>query len=133
MSSRPGHPFRVAAEAGDVEAMVSLFAADGVVHSPVSFKPYHGREAIRTLLAAVFGVFEDFRYIDELAGDTVHCLVFRARVGDRDIEGVDLIRADSTGAIDNLTVMVRPLSATLALRDAVSASLASHSGERAGA
>jgi hypothetical protein len=45
--------------------------------------------------------------------------VFDARVGDRDVQGLDLIRTGSDGLIEDLTVMVRPLSGALALRDAM--------------
>jgi len=67
----------------------------------------------------LFEVFEDFRYTDELAGPGVHGLVFRARVGDREVEGIDLLREDGDGKVSDFTVMVRPLSAAVALRDAV--------------
>jgi len=51
-------------------------------------------------------------------------LHFRTRVGDRDVEGIDMLRFDADGLIEDFTVMVRPLSAAMALRDAVGAQLA---------
>ncbi len=41
---------------------------------------------------------------------------FTARVGDRELQGVDILRG-SDGVLTELTVMVRPLSAATALRD----------------
>ena len=92
---------------------------DVVFHSPVTFKPFEGREAVAALLGVVMGTFEDFRYTDELDGDGVKALVFQARVGDQQVEGLDLLRFDAEGRIDDFTVMVRPLSAAMALAEAV--------------
>jgi hypothetical protein len=75
------------------------------------------------LLSLVVEVFEDFRYVDELRGDQTTCLVFRARVGDRDLEGIDYLRFGQDGLVEELTVMVRPLSGALALARAMEAKL----------
>jgi hypothetical protein len=90
-----------------------------VFHSPITFKPFEGREAVATLLGTVMRTFEDFRYIDELDTDGVKALVFQARVGDRQVQGLDLLRFDDEGLIEDFTVMVRPLSGAMALAEAV--------------
>jgi hypothetical protein len=113
------HPFRAAVEARDVEAMVALLTPDVVLHSPVKFQPFEGREAVQALFRALFEVFEDFRYTDELEGDGTHALVFRARVGDRDLEGLDLLRHGADGLVSDITVMVRPQSGLQAVGQAV--------------
>src|SRR4051812_9544743 len=111
------HAFRAAVERGDLDAAVDLLADDVVFRSPAVFKPYEGRETVETILRTVFRVFEDFRYIDELAGDGVHALIFEARVGDRSLQGLDLIRQDADGQITEFTVMVRPASGLMALAE----------------
>ena len=120
------HPFGAALEARDVNAAVALLSEDVVFRSPVVFKPYHGRDAVAAILHAVSRVFEDFRYVRELgaADASDHALVFHARVGEREIEGCDFLHLDEDGSIDELAVMVRPLSGTLALADAMKAELA---------
>jgi hypothetical protein len=121
--------FRKAVEAHDLEGMMATFAEDAVLHSPVTFKPFEGRAAIRRLLAILFEVFQDFRYTDELeAEDGTRALVFNARVGDRDLQGLDLIRFDGSGLIRDLTVMVRPRSALEALLAEVGQRLAEARG-----
>jgi hypothetical protein len=117
------HPFRAAVEAQDHAAMVETLAPGVSFHSPVTFNAFEGRDAVATVLGAVLQVFEDFRYTDELEGGGVLALVFEARVGDRDIQGIDILRFDADGLIEDFTVMVRPLSATLALRDAMGKAL----------
>ncbi len=96
--------------------MMALFREDAVLHSPITFQPFEGRHAIGALLGVLLEVFEDFRYTDELdAPDGTKGLVFRTRVRDREVEGIDLIRFDDAGRIRDFTVFVRPRSALEAL------------------
>jgi hypothetical protein len=120
------NPFRAAVEAHDLDRAVALLDDGVVFRSPVVFKPYHGRDEVPVLLGAVSRVFEDFRYEREIGGpdSADHALVFRARVGDREIEGCDFLHTGDNGLIDEFFVMVRPLSAALALAEAMKAELA---------
>ena len=115
--------FREAVEAGDLAAMAAALDPDVTFRSPVVFRPYEGRDAVMQLLSLVTQVFEDFRYVDELIGEDSSCLVFRARVGDRELDGIDYLRVGPDGLVTELTVMVRPYSAATALRDAMGAKL----------
>lgn len=119
------HPFRVAVEAQDIEGAIALLAEDVVFRSPVVFKPYHGRDAAAMLLTAVSRVFEDFRYEREIGtpGASDHALVFSARVGERELDGCDFLHINEDGLIDDLCVMIRPLSGVLALAEAMKAQL----------
>ena len=125
------HPFRDAVEAQDIEAAIALLAEDVVFRSPVVFKPYHGREAVAPLLRAVSRVFEDFRYEREIGaeGASDHALVFSARVGERELDGCDFLHTNEHGLIDDMCVMVRPLSGALALAEAMKAQLEAARGD----
>ncbi len=120
------HPFRAAVEAQDLDSITALLSDEVVFRSPIVFKPYHGRAAVTALLAAVAQVFEDFSYLREIGAPDArdHALVFQTRVGDKQIEGCDFIHLDEHGLIDELVVMVRPLSGALALAEAMQAQLA---------
>lgn len=121
--------FRLAVESQSLDGMMAAFAADAVLHSPITFHPFEGREAIGQLLGILLEVFEDFRYTDELrAADGTLALVFRARVGERELEGLDLIRFEASGLIRDFTVMVRPRSASEALLREVGSRLARAQG-----
>jgi hypothetical protein len=115
------HPFRTAVEAWDFEAIPELLAEDVVFRSPVAFKPYQGRELVAAILRGVSRVFEDFRYDREIGAPDAadHVLEFRARVGDVEVHGVDIVHTNAGGLIDELVVMVRPLSAANALAAAM--------------
>ena len=121
MSSFSGtHPFRAASESGDVDALLAKLAPDVVLHSPVTFRPYVGREAVGGLLRLVSETFDYWRCVDEIHGpDGVTAFVFDARVGDRELQGLDLLRLDGDGLIIDLTVMIRPLSGLVALAQAI--------------
>jgi hypothetical protein len=121
------HPFRAAIEARDLDAVTSLLADDIVFRSPIVFRPYMGPVAVSAILAAVSRVFEDFSYLREIGEPEArdHALVFQARVGDKQLEGCDFLHADEHGLIDELVVMVRPLSGALALAEAMQERLAS--------
>jgi len=60
-----------------------------------------------------FGLFEDFEYAREFAGDDGHVLEFRGRVGDTPFTGIDIIRLDAAGKVTDLVVMIRPISAMM--------------------
>jgi hypothetical protein len=113
------HPFRAAIEAEDLDAAVACFADDIEFHSPVAHKPFVGKEAAAGVIAAVFRTLTDFRYVDELVSDETHALFFCARVGDKQLQGVDWIHENGDGLIDNFTVMFRPLSAIVAMGEAM--------------
>lgn len=115
--------FRAAAEAKDFSAIEELFAAEVEFKSPVVFKPYQGREAVAMLLGAVVQVFEDFRYSDQTETGGTATLAFSARVGDREVEGIDLLRFDDEGKIREMAVYVRPMSGLNALAGEMKARL----------
>jgi SnoaL-like domain len=115
--------FKEGIEAGDFEAAIDQLADDVVFRSPVVFKPYEGKEAVAALLRFVAEVFEDFRYVTQLDADDRMALIFEARVGERELQGLDLIRFDADDRIVEFTVMVRPMSGMHALAEAMQAKL----------
>lgn len=119
------HPFRAAIEARDAEASAAVLADGVVFRSPIVFRSYSGRNAAAAAIGAALRVFEDFVYETELASPDGrdHALMFRARIGDKQIQGCDFLHHGQDGLVDQLTVMVRPLSAALALRERMAVQL----------
>ncbi|MBF6465941.1 nuclear transport factor 2 family protein [Nocardia beijingensis] len=111
------HPFRAAVEARDEAAIEALLADAVVFTSPVAFKPYPGKAVTAAILRAVIRVFEDFRYVREIAdaNGRDHAFVFEATVDGKQLTGCDFLHFDEHGKIDDFMVMVRPLSAAQAL------------------
>jgi SnoaL-like domain len=112
--------FRQAVESEDREALVATLAENVRFRSPVVFSAYEGRDLIGMILTeGAMNVFEDFRYVEQLEDGDVATLVFSARVGDRRLDGLDMLRFDGEGKVVELTVMVRPLSGVNALAEAM--------------
>jgi len=113
--------FREAVEARDAQAMRDLLADDVVFISPVAFKPYPGKAITSAILRGVLRVFEDFQYTREIndADGRDSALVFEATVRGKRVTGCDFIHVDANGKIDNLMVMVRPLSGAQAVAEAM--------------
>ncbi|MFL5845965.1 MAG: nuclear transport factor 2 family protein [Solirubrobacteraceae bacterium] len=115
--------FREVVEAKDLDALETILAEDVVLHSPVTFKPFEGRPVVVHVLRTVVEVFQDFRYVAELERDGLTTLIFKARVGEREVDGIDLLHTGADGLIDDITVFIRPLSGLSALRDEMGARL----------
>jgi hypothetical protein len=119
-----GAAFRHGVETGDLDQALSVISPDVVFNSPVVHKPYQGIDALRVILTAVNQVFEDFRYTAEFSSVDRHVLKFACRVGDRELESVDILHMGADGKVDDFTVMVRPYSAATELRTRMAALLA---------
>jgi hypothetical protein len=122
-------PFRAAVESKDFGRVEATLAPDVHFRSPVVFAPYQGRESVAALLRVVGEVLApELVYQWQVREGAREVLCFTSRVGDRDVEGVDLICYDEEGQVAELVVMMRPASALLAVRDAVAAGLSAVSG-----
>ncbi|MFE5162114.1 nuclear transport factor 2 family protein [Streptomyces sp. NPDC056697] len=125
--------FRAAVDNKDLTALGELFTEDIRLYSPVKFTPFEGKPMVLGLFGVLLRTFEDFRYVGDHTGaartstdDTSAAsavLLFRARVGDKEIHGIDLLHFADDGRIKEFTVMVRPQSAVHALGEAVLAGL----------
>jgi hypothetical protein len=120
--------FRRSVEARDLAAVTALLSPEVTFLSPVSHKPYRGRDTVGWILATVITIFEDFEYVDALEGGGHSMLRFRAHIGERQLEGVDLIELDDQGQVAKLTVMVRPLSGLQALGEKMGERFANRGG-----
>jgi hypothetical protein len=99
--------------------LTELLHPHAVFRSPMAYKPYESAAAVNLILNTVVKVFEDFAYHRELvSADGLNVVLeFSARVGDRQIKGIDMIRFDEAGLITDFEVMVRPMSGLQALGD----------------
>jgi hypothetical protein len=112
--------FTAAIEAEDPEALTEALAEDVVFRSPVVFKAYEGKAIVSAILTeGAMNVFEDFRYVKQFEDGDAAALIFKARVGDREVDGLDLLRFDGDGKVAELVVMVRPMSGLNALAEAM--------------
>ena len=109
------HPFARAIFAEDHEAALASLAEDVEFRSPAVHRPYPGKDQVAGILRLVATVFENFRYTAEWRDGRTTILFFEASVGDRELQGVDILEDGEDGLVERFTVMIRPLSALQAV------------------
>ncbi len=106
----------------DLSELESIVAEDAVFRSPVANTPYPGKQVVCIVLRGAMKVFQDFVYHRELYDDANSvCLEFAARVGDKRLKGIDLVKFGADGRIVEFEVMVRPATGVMALGEAMKA------------
>ncbi len=131
--------------AGDRDALERLIAEDAVLHSPVLFKPVHGKDLVVLYLTGASMTFvgtkdtpaaDDapprpdtgewdgrFRYVRKLVDTHNALLEFETTMAGKYVNGVDLIRCNDDGKVVDFKVMVRPRQAVEAVRELMAAAL----------
>jgi SnoaL-like protein len=103
--------------------MTETLREDVVLHSPILFRGFEGRDVVMQVLTHVAATLEDFAYTDELSNDDTVVLRFKANVGDRELEGIDFLKLDEDGRVAELTVFMRPMSALTRFNEQMAARL----------
>ncbi len=112
----------------DLSGLADIVHPDAVFRSPMSIHPYGPAPALLLALQTVVTIFQDFAYHRQFASDDGLNVVleFSARVGDKQLKGVDLIRFNEQGQITDFEVMIRPLNGLQALGAEMGVRLGQH-------
>jgi hypothetical protein len=118
------------AAGGDPETLRAMLADDAVFHSPVVHSPQAGRDKVFAYLHAASHVLggDNFRYLREIADGNQACLEFATELEGIHVNGVDIIRWNDAGKIQDFKVMVRPLKAINKVWEKMAAMLAAQAG-----
>ena len=118
-----------------MEELDPLLSDRIVFRSPVAHTPYPGRAAIKLVLKTVNTVFQNFTYHRTFATGDGRSVVleFSAEVDGKALKGIDMLRFDEAGRIEEFEVMVRPMSGLHALAEAMGARLANQKAVLSGA
>lgn len=114
----------------DPAVLAEMLADDAVFHSPVVHTPQAGKAKVMAYLGAASGVFGNgtFEYVREIVdGDNV-MLEFTCEMDGIQVNGIDLIRFNADGKIQDFKVMVRPLKAINKVWDLMAAQLQAAQG-----
>lgn len=97
-------------ETRDMNILNELLSEDVVFRSPVVYKSYAGREIVSFILSNVIQILENFTYHREFMSDDGLNIVFEfsAKIGDKDLKGIDMIQFNHKGEIVDFEVMIRP-------------------------
>ncbi|MDT5348160.1 MAG: hypothetical protein QOH91_1447 [Mycobacterium sp.] len=108
------HPFQLAVEAKDLDALAATLREDVVFHTPLRFEPFQGIDqalGAMTLAAQAFAFQPGFRYTKTFREESILALFFEAQLGGKKLEGVDLLAVDDEDKVAELRVMMRPFGA----------------------
>lgn len=111
----PRHPLRAAMEAGDLAVAQATLAPDVVAYSPVTGRPFVGREEVGVLLRALIVSFDELEYTDQFDMGDITVVVFRGRVLGRELRGLEMIHHDDEGKVLRIEIGARPPEAVFAL------------------
>lgn len=120
----------------DLVALESVLAEDVSMGAPPYWDALQGRPIVHHLLGLILHTIEDFRYQrewhDDARGGGEIALEFHGRVGERKLQGIDLITLNDRGELQNLDVLIRPINALSALRDVIAPQMLEFLRENAG-
>jgi hypothetical protein len=109
----------------DPQFLEDILDESVVFSSPVVFKPIEGKEMTKLYLMGAGMTFnmDKFSYVREVIDGLDVILEFETFIGDISVNGVDMIRWNTSGKIIDFKVMVRPLQAIHKLQQKMSESL----------
>jgi hypothetical protein len=114
---------RVVAEK-DTASIGDLLAPEVRLGAPPYWKKLEGKPVVEHLLGLILHTIEGFTYHREWVEGAELALEFTGRVGDRDLQGIDLISLDEEGRVRSLDVLMRPVNGVIALREAIAPKMA---------
>jgi hypothetical protein len=116
---------RIVAEK-DVEALGGVLRDDVRIGAPPYWQKLQGRALVQHLLGLIVHTIEDFTYHREWREGRELALEFTGRVGELELQGIDLITLDGEGRIANLDVLMRPINGVIALREKIAPQMAEY-------
>lgn len=132
---REAHPaflpewHRIVAER-DVDGLGRILADDVSLGVPPYWGRMQGRDIAQHLLGLIIHTIEGFTYHREWQDERELALEFTGRVGERDLQGIDLITLEENGRVQNLDVLMRPVNGIIALREIVAPQMAAYLAEK---
>ena len=113
---------RIVAER-DLVSLETILAEDVSLGAPPYWDKLQGRPIVHHLLGLIIETISGFTYHREWHDDSRHrgeiALEFKGRVGELDLQGIDLITLNDRGEVQNIDVMIRPMNALGTLRDLI--------------
>ncbi|MFD9892052.1 nuclear transport factor 2 family protein [Amycolatopsis sp. NPDC059027] len=121
--------YRRAGETADVELAMSTFAADAVVHSPLTSRVrFTGLAQLRQLIGVAYAHLDGVRFHTDVGDERTRVVVYTARIGGEEIEEATVLRFDDEGLIAEATLFVRTLPGLVALMDRFGPDIARRNG-----
>jgi hypothetical protein len=108
----------------DRDALAGMLADDIALGAPPYWPKFRERELVHHLLALILETIEGFTYHREWQDGRELALEFTGRIGDLELQGIDLISLNDEMRIQSLDVLMRPTSAVNALQEVIAPQMA---------
>jgi hypothetical protein len=92
-------------------------ADDIVLKSPIFAAPFIGRDQATAVITHLLNAVDDFHTADIIGERPTFAVLLKLRVGETEVEGVDIVHVNDVGEIDAMTVQWRPLPAIVAVQN----------------
>jgi hypothetical protein len=115
----------------DLEALRQLLAEDVSLGPPPYWPRFEGRELVYYLLGLILETIEEFTYHREWRNGRELALEFTGRIGELQLQGIDLVTLDERFVVQKLDVLIRPTNAVDALREIIAPRMASFLARKA--
>jgi len=107
----------------DLGGLESILAENVSIGAPPHWDDLEGRPLVNRLIQLIMTSIDDFTYHrqwhEDFKGTGEIALEFKGRVGELDLQGIDLITLNDRGELQHIDVMIRPINALEALEDNV--------------
>ena len=123
MTTSAATAFQQAFAARDFAPAAAVLAEDVVFRSPVLHEHWRTRPVLERLGPAMVSIFDEIEFGPVAEQGDRALLPFTARMGEAELEGVQLIDAGADGLVAEFAIFIRPLSGLQAVAAAMAAAL----------
>lgn len=116
--------FQAAVDAGDATMLAPLLDPDVRLLGSVRPDPFAGRDTVLFIFGMLIALIQEPRYVSETLGSDQLVLLMQGKLGDQNLDGIQVITFGENGLITEFLDFVRPLPALNALQDAATQYLA---------
>lgn len=124
MTTSAATAFQQAFAERDFTPAAAVLAEDVVFRSPVLHEHWRTRPVVERLGPAMVAIFDAVEFGPVAEQGSRSLLPFTARMGDAELEGIQLIDAGPDGLVAEFAIFIRPLSGLQAVAAAMAAALA---------
>jgi hypothetical protein len=112
--------YREAIGRGDVGSLSEVFAENIRLKVPLFAEPVAGRQAVVEILSVLFGVADSVHLGEAFIGSQDdYAIALTLKVGGVQLEGLEHVRFDQDGLVDELMVTLRPLDGLIAMQNTI--------------
>ena len=124
----PRLEYSSALETWDTGSLLDALADDALIRVAVHDQPLQGKDVAEFLFGILREELGPITVTDEVVDGDLAVVLFETSIRGQSTQGLNVLRRDGSGAIQELTVFFRPLSALSLIAEVVGARMAERFG-----